>query len=427
MTGWLRVNGDRLSADLAALAEISAPGPGVTRRAFSPEDARARAWLSDRMAAAGLTVRRDGAGSLIGRLGGAGPAIVIGSHIDSVPSGGALDGCYGVLAGLECVRRLGELGRTPPTPLEIVAFADEEGRFLDLFGSRAMAGALSAADIAATDLAAADLAAAASDEAGETLAAALAAEGLSAETALAARRADAEIRSYVELHIEQGPALDADGVDIGLATGVAGIARCAYRFEGQANHAGATPMAFRRDALRGAAAFMTQAYELLARAYPETRMTFGALTLEPNVLNVVPGAATLGQEIRDASSERADAARRAFSELAARVAADHGLSATASALNDDPSAPLDAGLRATFSEVCAAGPLRWRTGPSWASHDCQAMAPRWPAALIFVPSRGGVSHHPDEYSTPAQLAAGADLLLNWLCSRHAAGDPPRAV
>lgn len=381
-------------------------GGGITRPAYSPCYSAATEWLIGQMRAAGLAARIDGAGNIIGRIGGAGPAIALGSHIDTVPQGGAFDGAYGVLAAMECVRRLHEvLPEGLGCPVEVIAFADEEGRFIDLLGSRAMAGQLDAGEIAG-----------AVDKDGRRLIDHLMSHGLSPETVLAAKRPSEAFLCYAELHIEQGRRLERLASDIGLVTGIASIARCEFAFSGQSNHAGTTAMEDRRDALAAVARFVDRSYTHLKSLGLESRMTFGSVQVEPNVLNVVPGAVTVIQEIRDAAWDVCRELRAATMRIASTVAADMGVDVETIALNDDLPVPLS-GRLLTQIEVCA-GALAYSTCrmPSWASHDAQAMAARWPSAMMFVPSRGGISHHPDEYSTPEQLTRGANVLLNWLVS-----------
>ncbi len=401
------IDGPRLLGMLDALADFGKDGGGgITRPAYSPCYEAAAEWLIGQMREAGLATHMDGAGNIIGRIGGKGPVIALGSHIDTVPQGGAFDGAYGVLAAIECVRRLREVKPEGlDCPIEVIAFADEEGRFIDLLGSRAMAGQLDPGEIAG-----------AVDKDGHRLLDLLKAQGLSSETLLAAERPSAALLCYAELHIEQGRRLERLATDIGLVTGIAGIARCRIAFTGQSNHAGTTAMEDRRDALSGLARFIDRSYAQLQTSGGESRMTFGTAHVEPNVLNVVPGAATVFQEIRDAAWRVCQDLRATTAGIARNVAADMGLDVEVTLLNDDLPVPLSS-RQLTLIEECAAalGYSSCRM-PSWASHDAQAMAARWPSTMMFVPSRGGISHHPDEHSTAEQLTRGANLLLNWLVS-----------
>lgn len=401
------VDGRRLMGMLDALSAFGAEDDGgVTRPAYSRCHASAAEWLIGVMREAGLATRMDGAGNIIGRIGANKPAIALGSHIDTVPRGGAFDGAYGVVAAIECARRLHELKpEGSDCPVEVIAFADEEGRFIDLLGSRAMAGRLAMHEISG-----------AVDKDGHRLVDLLASHGLSPETVLSAERSSDAFLCYAEIHIEQGRRLERLGADIGLVTGIAGIARCRIAFKGQSNHAGTTAMEDRRDALLGMSRLIDRSHAHLKSLGTESRMTFGTVHVDPNVLNVVPGTATVTQEIRDASWDVCRELRAATMRIARDVAADMGLEVEAIALNDDLPVPLSSRLLAGIEDCAAALGYATAAMPSWASHDAQAMAARWPSTMIFVPSRGGLSHHPDEYSTAEQLTRGANLLLNWLVS-----------
>ena len=278
----------RVLADLAELAKIGHdPAGGVTRTAFSPAFAEAVEWLLDVMRQAGLKARRDAAGNVIGRAGPAGaPAVVIGSHIDTVPSGGRYDGALGVLAGIECARVLAPLVEQGPLALEVIAFADEEGTNVSLFGSRSMTGRLDREVLDGTT--------------GEKLASLMADCGLALDRVSQARRAPSEFSAYLELHIEQGPLLEAAGIPIGVVTAITGCDTACYRIEGAARHAGTTSMLARRDAGRGACRAVCDAYAAFdSMDAPETaRMTFGDIRFSPGASNVVPGLADVVSEVR---------------------------------------------------------------------------------------------------------------------------------
>ncbi len=249
------INRNRLLDDIATLAEFGAhDGGGITRRAYSPAYVEARDWLAHRMEDAGLAVRCDAVGNLIGRLGpGAGPAVLSGSHIDTVPGGGRLDGAYGVLAALECARTIHATKTGLAQALEVVAFVEEEGAFLNLLGSRAMAGEVTASEIEG-----------AHGEDGTGLCDAMVRAGHDPARFAEAQRAPGEIAAYLELHIEQGPVLEAEALQIGIVEGIVAILGLDYDFTGEPGHAGTTPMTLRRDALKGAAAFISRAYAELA-------------------------------------------------------------------------------------------------------------------------------------------------------------------
>ncbi|HLE44900.1 MAG TPA: Zn-dependent hydrolase [Methylomirabilota bacterium] len=411
----------RLSADLArlrrdveALAGIGrTPEGGVSRPAFSEAWEQARRWLADRMRRAGLATRLDAAGNVIGRLGPRGPSVVTGSHIDSVPNGGPLDGALGVLAGLECARAFGEAGLVPPRALEVVAFADEEGRFLDCLGSRAMTGQLGPADVRR-----------AADPEGKPLAAAMRAVGLDPDRVRAAARPAADFAAYVELHIEQGPVLERRGVPIGIVEAIVGIAQADLRFRGRADHAGTTPMTIRRDAFLGAAEFAVRARELVrARGTRHSRLTFGVVEVRPQVPNIVPFEARLRQELRDIAPERLWRLAAGTRRLAARVARRRHLALEWQEVFRHRPVQLAPRLQGLIREVCRDRGLAALRLPSGAGHDAQILAAVTEAGMIFVPSQGGRSHRPDERTAWPALGRGVDVLLHTLHRLLFAPDP----
>jgi N-carbamoyl-L-amino-acid hydrolase len=289
----MRVDLDRLRRDVEGLAEIGRdPSGGWSRPAWSPPHEEARAWLLARLRAAGLETRVDAAGNVFGRLPGGDPGaacVMTGSHIDTVPRGGPLDGALGVLAGLECLRAIKAAGVALARPLEVAAFSDEEGRFYGLFGSRAMTGGL--------DL---ELAARLRDPDGLPLPEAMRRAGFDLARAPEARRDPRTIAAYVELHIEQGPWLEEAGVPIGVVEAIVGIRRHRLTFLGQPDHAGATPMDRRRDAFFAAADYATRSRAAVLRGGRGRAVTtIGVVQVEPGVANIVPARAALLQELRD--------------------------------------------------------------------------------------------------------------------------------
>jgi hydantoinase/carbamoylase family amidase len=275
----------RILRDLKALSAIGgAAAGGVDRPAFSLAYSEAVAWLAELARRAGLRVRQDAAGNLIARLGPPdAPAVVCGSHIDSVPGGGIYDGTLGVLAGLECARALADRAAGLTKALEVVAFVDEEGAYLSLLGSRAMAGDLDPGELAA-----------AHGRDGRSLAAAMRQAGLDPRRVLEAARPASDITAYVELHIEQGPVLESTSCDIGIVTDIVGLHAAELTFLGEANHAGTTPLSLRKDAFRAAAQAVTECFDLVESAFPaDTRLTYGEVALAPGASNVVPGEVRL--------------------------------------------------------------------------------------------------------------------------------------
>ncbi len=402
----LRISRERLLGDLEALAQFGAlPQGGLHRRAFSPDFEAAVAWLTERMTAAGLAARRDAAGNVIGRLGAAGvPALVAGSHIDTVPGGGAYDGALGVLAALECARVLAGAGQPPGRAFEVVAFADEEGAYGNLYGSRAMLGQVGEEELAA-----------AQSLDGESLGDALARAGLSLERVKQAGRSPKEIAAYFELHIEQGPVLEQAGQEIGIVEGIVGILSADITFLGRADHSGTTPLALRKDAFRGAADYMTRAYAAFeADVGPDMRLSFGAVEVTPNAGNVVPEKARLRQEIRGLAAGDIEALFAANEKLADQVARDHGLAVELEPHVLDTPARMAQHLTDAIEAACGDLGLSCRRMPSGAGHDAQVMAQVTDAGMIFVPSQGGASHRSDEWTAPADLERGANVLLQTL-------------
>ena len=395
----------RVRADLDALAEFGRdPSGGWTRRAFSPADVAAHDWFAGRARAAGLTVRLDGFGNLVarreGRAGPGAPAMAMGSHLDTVPGGGPLDGALGVLAGLEVARRLIERDALGRFAIEVIAFRDEEGRFGSLPGSRAMAGRLPLDRL--DRMRAAD---------GGHLVDALREAGLDPAGIGAAARAPGEIAAWLELHIEQGPVLETAGRPVGIVTAIAGQTRWRLDFRGRPDHAGTTPMGLRRDAFAAAARFADRFRDLiLGEGGAQTRGTIGFVEVSPNAGNVVPGRVRLGLEIRDVEEGRPQALGERAMALAAAVGAEFGVEVDTNCTNSAPTVMMDARLRAVLAEAaraCGVAPLEL---PSGAGHDAGIIAAIAPAAMLFAPSIGGRSHCPEEAMNEADLALCVDVL-----------------
>ncbi|PRP95638.1 putative hydrolase [Enhygromyxa salina] len=365
----------------------------------------ARAWLRGRIEDAGLTAHQDGAANLHARLGWDGsPSYMIGSHIDTVPSGGPLDGALGVLVGLECLRRLHELDLPLRHPLECVAFSDEEGRFGGLLGSQAIAGQLSPADLHK-----------ARDLEGVSLIDAMASRGLDAMAALDARRSAESLLAYLELHIEQGPVLEARAATIGVVEGITGLFKWEIRMIGTPNHAGTTPMDLRHDAFTGVVEFAAAIPRLLdENGSARSRATIGRVELQPGSANTVPGRAICSLDVRDPNPEvlanLAEAMRRSLSALARR----HGLMFEFEILSEVEPVACDAGLIERIDRAAEAlGHERMRL-PSGAVHDAQVMAKLTRVGMIFVPSLQGMSHSAAEWTAWEDIEAGANVALRVL-------------
>ncbi len=402
-----RVQGARIAADLAALAERTRRDqPGYTRLAFSEEDRQARAWLRGRMAAAALTVRLDAAANVIGRRPGAseGAVLVIGSHIDTVPNGGRFDGMAGVVAGLEIARVLHEARCPLRHPLEIIAFTNEEPNAFGLstVGSRAMADKLTARR--AREL---------RDPGGRTLSEAIDFLGGDAAHLDDARRPRGAIAHYLELHIEQGPVLDGERIPVGVVTGIAAPTRLRVRVDGRPDHAGTTPMGMRKDALAGAAEIVL-ALERIATEAGDSVGTVGHLVNQPNHANVVPGQVEMVVEFRSSFPARLAAVRARLLEAMQEIARRRGLEVSWDFLMEERPLQIPRETVERAAAVCRGLEIPCRTLPSGASHDANHIAEIAPVTMLFVPSVGGRSHCPEEFTTTADLAAGTRALLGLL-------------
>jgi beta-ureidopropionase / N-carbamoyl-L-amino-acid hydrolase len=326
-------------------------------------------------------------------------AIGLGSHLDSVPNGGAFDGALGVLAALEVVQTLREAGVVPPRPIAVIAFADEEGNAFDVgvLSAQLWTGAIPAERYGAIR-----------DGRGRSLEEYLAAFAVPGLPRVERPR----LVGYLELHVEQGPVLDRDGARAAAVEAIVGISRTTVTFEGAANHAGTTPMEARRDALWGAAELALAVRDLARASDGRAVATVGALTLTPGATNVVPGRARLRIELRSPDEDRLEALRHRVAERAAEAAERNRLQLLVDEWHHSPAVPMHPrALQAVRAGLADAG-LPPRTMPSWAGHDAKVLARVVPVGMIFVPSRGGISHAPNEATTPEDCGAGAQALLH---------------
>lgn len=400
----IRVNFERLREDVQSLSRIGQrEDQGIHRMAFSEGDLEGRRWFRSRIEAAGLEVYEDGAANLHARLDwdGKRPSVMMGSHLDTVPGGGPLDGALGVLVGLEVMRTISESGVKLRYPLEVVDFTDEEGRFGGLFGSQAIAGQLTPAIIHS-----------AHDLDGVTLTEAMAAWGLDANAALFARRAPESIHAYVELHIEQGPVLDRNNVSIGVVDAITGLFKWDVRLMGQTNHAGTTPMDMRADSFQGLAEFAGEITRILEEhGSPHSRATIGRVELKPGAANTVPGQTSFSLDVRDTDGDTlrnlADAFRRTLSALARR----RDLMFEFDVLSEIPPMRCDPGLVQLLTETADRLGLEHLRMPSGAAHDAQIMGSVTRTGMVFVPSIEGKSHSASEWTPWEDIEKGANLTL----------------
>jgi N-carbamoyl-L-amino-acid hydrolase len=403
----LRVNGARLLQRLNALAEVGATADGACcRLALSAEDGAGRDLVCGWMRELGLDVRIDPIGNLFGLRAGresgedAAP-VMTGSHIDTVRSGGRYDGCLGVLGGLEVVAALNDAGVRTRRPLVVAVFTNEEGaRFApDMLGSLVYAGGL-ALDEALSRI----------SIDGQRLGDELARIGYAGGAPLPLHRPFA----HVELHIEQGPVLDAEGFTIGAVENLQGISWQEITIEGQANHAGTTPMRLRHDAGYAAAAIGHWLRALATDLGGNQVATMGALTLQPNLINVIASRATLTVDLRNTDEALLQQAERRLADFLAQLAADEGVVIHSRRLARFEPVIFDAGVAGLIARTAEQLGHTWRTMTSGAGHDAQMIARLCPTAMVFVPSVRGISHNPAEHTAPEHLAAGADVLLHTL-------------
>ena len=400
----LDVAHERLSADLRRLAEFTDPQTPYTRRAFSPHYDAARGWLAERFREAGLDTRVDPAGNLIGRAGsGDGPALMLGSHTDTVEAGGRFDGVVGVLGALEVVRCLRESGVRLNRPLEVVDFVCEEPSVVNLspLGSRIMAGDVTAAMVGE-----------ASTPFGEPLPAAIERLGGDPSRLGDARRSPGSIAGYLELHIEQGPVLERAGVGIGVVTVVAAPCRAVVVITGAADHAGATAMADRRDALAGAAE-LTLAVERIVNSpdlVPESVGTVGFLRVSPNMVNVIPGRVEMTVEVRSTQREVLLWAREEIERALRELSARRGLDATLDWQHLEEPVPTPPRMQEAVASAAADLGIEAMRLPSRASHDAARLAPIAPVGMVFIPCRDGRSHCPEEWAALDDIVRGTRVL-----------------
>ncbi len=399
----IRIDSERLRADFDALAEIGATiGGGVSRLALSNEDLAARAWFADRIEEAGLQVKDDEVGNLSGCLPAADPGaqtLMIGSHLDTVPNGGRYDGAIGVLAALECLRRIQEAGLKPRYHLEAINFTDEEGTWKSLFGSNGLIGKISAADL--------------SDTLQDNMAfrAALYRAGILLDELHHAQRDPKSILGYLELHIEQGKRLHEQDLDIGIVARIVGRTSYNVVFYGEAAHAGTTTADERRDALQGAAAFIIAAHNLVTAGYPEGVVNCGHLAVEPDSFNVVPAEASLRIEFRHPDTATLKDMEEQLIQLARDCARRHRLTvATERVLHRAPER-MSGYLFRQIETACQAEGARCAAIASYSGHNAQIMNQLVPAGMIFLPSVGGISHNPKEHTEWRHVEIGANILL----------------
>ncbi len=398
----IRVNIDRLKNDLEELGRIGRDDRGgVSRPSFSAADLEARAWLRRKIEEAGLCYREDGAGNQFGRLACAGRTVIAGSHIDTVPNGGAFDGAVGVLAALEAARRLVEDKIPLVRAVEVASFTDEEGNLVgDFLGSRAFMGLLDETEVrqGRTSF-------------GAPFAEILKKAGFTAEGVLAAHRDRPDLEAYLELHIEQGPVLEDEGVSIGIVERIAGKHYRQCAFVGESGHAGTTPLELRHDAFLGLADFALKATQLVATRHYGSVLTVGRAALHPGLFSVIPGRADFTLEFRSSAPDALAAIESEVFALAEDIAATRGLAFVSRVVDKTAPVVVAPRITAALEEECRALGYASMRVTSGAGHDAQIIAGGCDAGMIFIPSPDGISHAPGERVDWGDLEKGANLLL----------------
>ena len=405
----IAVNAERLASEIETLATFSdAEPPAVTRVVFSEQDLRARTWLKARCAEAGLVVREDAVGNTFIRWQGsrpALPAVATGSHIDAIPHSGKYDGIVGVLGGLEAIRALQQSGFQPERSIELIQFtAEEPTRFgVGCIGSRLLCGALGPESDEQLR-----------GEEDETLRVVRTRAGFSGDLA-SVRLPPNHYAAFVELHIEQGPILEQDGIPIGIVTNIAAPASFFLTLEGLGGHAGGVLMPDRRDALCAAAEIISR-IETLARTSGsvDTVATVGICDVHPGAINSIPSRVRLGVDLRDTNGERRNSVLRAILNAAEEIARQRQIQVQTKMLNADQPATASPVILDAIARACDQEALPSRKIVARAYHDSSFMAQIAPMAMIFIPCRGGVSHRPDEYAAPDDIVAGVRVLARTL-------------
>jgi allantoate deiminase len=399
------VDGGRLWKRLRELAEIGKHEEGgVARLSFTPEERVAKDLVASYMREAGLSVREDAVGNLFGRREGRdpdAPAVLVGSHGDSVRNGGDFDGPLGVLGGIEVIQTMGEGGVETERPVEVVAFTDEEGaRFsLGMIGSRALTGELSQEDLRHED------------QNGVSIAEAMRSAGLDPARIGEAARSSDSLAAYLELHIEQGKVLEREDLPVGVVTGIAGPVWLRLSLSGEAGHAGTTPMGARRDAL-AAAAEVVGIIEEEAAATGSTVGTVGQIGARPGGINIIPGRVELSLDLRDIDEATRDGVEGRIRERAGAACGRRGIGLELEGIQRLPPAPCSAEIRAAIAAACEGEGIRPFSLPSGAGHDGMHVAALCPMGMIFVRSRDGISHNPKEWSSPEDCEAGCKVLYS---------------
>ena len=394
------INSARLQQHIEAMGAIGKdPVAGISRVAYTDADKQGREYTITLMRAAGLNPTIDAAGNISGRIEGSDPklpALIIGSHVDSVPQGGNFDGIVGSFSAIEVAQTLAEAHVQLRHPLEVLIFQNEEG---GLQGSRAISGELHSEDLNQPT------------RSGKTLREGIAFIGGDPDHLSAARRNPADIFAYLELHIEQGGTLAAEKIDIGVVQGIVGNARWDVTIEGTANHAGTTPMNERHDALLAAAKFIQVVNQIVTSMPGRQVATVGKIQTIPGAYNIISGKVILGLDVRDLDQSRIDMLFSKMKDEAQKIGQASGTKFSFQPVIDDKPALCDPRLQQLIENSAKQLNLTTKSLPSGATHDAQSIGRLAPMGVIFIPSIGGISHAPQEFSRPQDIANGANVLL----------------
>jgi N-carbamoyl-L-amino-acid hydrolase len=402
-----RIHIDRLKKDIIELSQIGhEKDSGVSRPSFSKSDFEAREWLKDRFQSAGLNVRQDGAGNIFGRIEGDGKTVMSGSHIDSVINGGIFDGPAGVLSALECLRRIMEENIPVTKPLEVASFTDEEGNLVgDFLGSRAFIGRLDRKIL----------------EEGVTqfglpFSEILKGTEFTVDSIMNAHEDRPELEAFLEIHLEQGPVLEAEDISIGIVDRIAGKNHWLCTMLGKASHAGTTPFELRHDAFVGLSDFALKATQHVATHHYGSMVTIGKVIVFPGAFSIIPGRADFSLDFRSTSKDTLEAMVKSLLEMAEEVAATRGLEFLYKIIDTTEPTPVAGRITDLLSVECRKLGYSNMTLPSGAGHDAQIIAGVTDSGMIFIPCEDGISHSPEENIKWEDLEKATNLLLHSLVS-----------
>ena len=401
----IRINLERLQKDIESLAQIGRdPQGGITRPSFSKADLEARDWLKERIVSADLALGEDGAGNIFGRIEGEGKTIMAGSHIDTVINGGMFDGSVGVLAALECLRRIKEEGLKHSKPLEVASFTDEEGNLVgDFLGSRSFIGPMNQETL----------------EKGQTpfgipFSEILKGTDFTVQSIMEAHKQRPDLEAFIELHIEQGPVLESENKSIGIVDVIAGKHYRWCSFTGKASHAGTTPLELRQDAFLGLADFALKSTQHVATEHYGSMVTVGRVGVKPGAFSIVPGQVDFSFEFRSQSKKTLEELKNILFSLAEDIASTRGLEFASKLVDETEPVNIPPRILKIMKEECEKLGYSHMTLPSGAGHDVQILASLAEPGMIFIPCLDGISHSPQEMIKWEDLEKGTNLLLQVL-------------